>query len=132
MVPGGQTMALLCDTIGASRGQGLKSIGQVFADDSHLNDIGNDLIALVQTATITAQSTDGAAVSLTDALGQPYSGWTLDQANLLQHPAWEAAANGDDRIYGDAGGGSLLVKDGRDLIQGEKGSDTLKGGADCP
>ena len=157
MVPGGQTMALLYDTIDASRGLGLKSITQVFEDDIHLNDIGNYLIALVQTATITGQSTVGAATSLTDAFGQPYSGWTPDQANLLQHLAWEAAsvapgadlaagtvlpqhlagtsaaetvsaANGDDRIYGDAGGDSLLGKGGRDLIQGEKGSDTLKGG----
>ena len=157
MVPGGQTLALLYDTIEADRGQGLTSIGQIFEDDIHLNDIGNYLIALVQTATITGQSTVGAATSLTDPFGLPYSGWTLDQANVLQHLAWEAAAvapgadlapdtvlpqhltgtnaaetlaaaNGDDRIYGDAGGDSLLGKGGRDLIQGEKGSDTLKGG----
>ena len=71
MVPGGQTLALLYDTIEADRGQGLKSIGQIFEDDIHLNDIGNYLIALVQTATITGQSTVGAATSLTDPFGLP-------------------------------------------------------------
>ena len=157
MVPGGQTMALLYDTIEAARGQGLNSIDQIFADDIHLNDIGNYMIALVQSATITGQSTVGADTSLSNQFGQPYSGWTLDQANLLQHLAWEAAAvapgailasgtvlpqhltgttasetlsaaNGDDRVYGNSGSDSLLGKGGRDLIQGEKGADTLKGG----
>jgi serralysin len=94
---------------------------------------------------------------LTDDYGVPCVGRTEDQANLLQHLAWEAAAtasgalllpnaalpivvfgtedaqtlsagSGDDRIYGAGGNDTLLGRGGDDLIQGEQGSYKLRSG----
>ena len=142
IVPGGQAMGLLYDTIAVGRANGITQITQLFTDQIHLNDAGNYLISLVQYAAISGRSPIGLTDRLTGEWGQVYSGWTDDQTILFQHIAWEAAArapgarlvpgtilpqlvlgnsanetltggNGDDRVY------SAL---GNDLITGLNGS----------
>lgn len=158
IVPGGQAMGLLYDTIIAGRGLGLTQITQLFTDQIHLNDAGNYLISLVQYSAITGRSGVGLTDRLTGEWGQPYGGWTADQTILFQHIAWEAAArapgarlapgtvlpqhlrgttanetlsggNGDDRIYASRGADLVSGSNGQDLLAGERGADRVFGGA---
>lgn len=158
IVPGGQAMGLLYDTVTAGRGMGLTQITQLFTDQIHLNDAGNYLISLVQYAAITGRSAVGLTDRLTGEWGQPFGGWTTDQTILFQHIAWEAAArapgarlapgtvlplllrgttanetvtggNGDDRLYASRGADHVYGQNGRDLLAGERGADRLFGGA---
>lgn len=158
IVPGGQAMGLLYDTVTAGRGMGLTQITQLFTDQIHLNDAGNYLISLVQYAAITGSSAVGLTDRLTGEWGQPFGGWTTDQTILFQHIAWEAAArapgarlapgtvlplllrgttanetvtggNGDDRLYASRGADHVYGQNGRDLLAGERGADRLFGGA---
>ncbi|MGL4321784.1 MAG: calcium-binding protein [Paracoccaceae bacterium] len=157
IVPGGQALGLLYDTIQKANGLGLTSITQVFSDQIHLNDAGNYLISLVQYSAIAGRSGVGLTDNLTTVWGQPYTGWTTDQTILFQHIAWEAAArapgarlalgtvlpllvngsnasetrsggNGDDRVYGNSGADSLNGLNGHDLISGGRGNDRVLGG----
>ena len=158
IVPGGQAMGLLYDSIAAGRGLGLTDIRQLFTDTIHPNDAGNYLISLVQYAAITGRSAVGLTGSLTGEWGQPYTGWTAEQTVLFQHIAWEAAARapgarlasgtvlpqlllgtagndaltggtGDDRLYGANGNDVLTGGKGHDLMAGERGNDQLTGAA---
>ncbi len=158
IVPGGQAMGLLYDSIAAGRGLGLTDIRQLFTDTIHPNDAGNYLISLVQYAAITGRSAVGLTGSLMGEWGQPYTGWTAEQTVLFQHIAWEAAARapgarlasgtalpqlllgtagndaltggtGDDRLYGANGNDVLTGGKGHDLMAGERGNDRLTGAA---
>lgn len=157
LVPGGQAMGRLHDTIVAGQGMGLTSIQQVFVDNIHLNDTGNWLIALVQYSAITGRSAVDHSLRVADQFGQAYIGWTDAQAVLMQHVAWEAVAltprmmlasgqvrpvlqmggsaderlnggNGDDRLYGGAGNDRLGGGTGHDLMAGGAGNDQIEGG----
>lgn len=157
IVPGGQAMALMYDTVVAGRAHGITNITQLFSDQIHLNDSGNYLISMVQYAAISGRSPIGLTDKLTGEWGQAYTGWTTDQTILFQHIAWEAAANalgarlvagtvlpllriggsgkdsltggnGDDRIYGNRGNDTIIGSDGHDLLAGERGHDRIYGG----
>ena len=156
LVPGGQAMGRLYDSIVAGQGMGLRSIKDVFIDNIHLNDTGNWLISLVQFSAITGRSAVGQALRVTDQLDQSYNGWSDAQSVLLQHVAWEAVAltsgmplaagqvrpvlrmgtavadnlsggNGDDRLYGGNGNDRLCGGSGQDLMAGGTGNDRLDG-----
>lgn len=158
LVPGGQAMARLYDTIADHHGLGLTSIRQLFLDQIHLNETGSYLIALVQFSAITKQSAVGLTSHLKGEWGQTYGGWTAQQTNLLQHVAWESVAlnsgaalpagvtaprlvrgnstaqtlttgDGDDRIYGRAGNDRIFGGKGHDLLDGGAGTDRSEGGA---
>ena len=157
IVPGGQAMGLLYDTIAVGRANGITQITQLFTDQIHLNDAGNYLISLVQYAAISGRSPIGLTDRLTGEWGQVYSGWTDDQTILFQHIAWEAAArapgarlvpgtilpqlvlgnsanetltggNGDDRVYSALGNDLITGLNGHDLLAGERGHDRIYGG----
>lgn len=159
IVPGGQALGLLHDSIIAGNGLGLTSITQLFSDQIHLTNAGNYLISLVQYSAITGRSGVGLTDDLTTQWGQAYTGWTTDQTILFQHIAWEAAArapgarlapgtvlpqlvqgssaadnrsggNGDDRAYGYGGADRLTGLNGHDLLSGGRGNDRIFGGAD--
>lgn len=156
ILPAGQAMARLYDTIALGNGAGLTSIRQVFADLIHLNNIGNHFIALVQFSGITRSSGVGLTDHFTGQFGQTYAGWTEQQTNLFQHVAWEAVAlapgaklasgqilprlllgsgrvesltagAGDDRVYGGAGNDVLNGGLGKDLLEGGLGNDKIFG-----
>ncbi|WP_226341275.1 calcium-binding protein [Gemmobacter serpentinus] len=157
LVPGGQAMGRLYDTISAGHGAGFASIKDVFIDNIHLNDTGNWLISLVQFSAITGRSAVGQALRVSDQWGQTYGGWSDAQSILLQHVAWEAVAltpgmglaagqvrptlrmggnghdtlttgSGDDRLYGGSGNDRLNGGAGQDLMSGGNGRDRLDGG----
>ncbi len=156
MVPAGQAMARLYDTIATGDGAGLWNIRSLFADNIHLNDMGNYFIALTQYSSITGRNVVGLSQSFSNEWGQAYSGWTLEQERLFQHVAWEAAAlapgailntrfilptlvigtggndyqiagSGEDRLYGGLGNDTLGGGKGNDLITGGAGNDMLYG-----
>ncbi len=141
LLPAGQAMAELYDTIALGQGVGLTSIHQIFVDNIHPSVAGFYFLTMVQYAAITHSSPVGLTSAVTNIYGQRYTGWTPEQANLFQHIAWEEVAPagpnapilrrgtsanetlsggiGDDRIYGG---------DGRNLLQGGAGSDLITGG----
>lgn len=156
LLPAGQAMARLYDTIAQGNGAGLTSIKQLFADTIHLNDIGNHFIALVQFSGITRSSGVGLTDTFTGQFGQSYGGWTEHQTKLFQHVAWEAVARapgavlasgqvmprlvlgggaaetltasaGDDRVYGGAGNDVINGGLGKDLLEGGLGNDKIFG-----
>lgn len=151
LLPAGTAMAELYDTIALGQGAGLTSIHQIFVDNIHPSVAGFYFLTMVQYAAITHASPVGLTSAVTNIYGQPYTGWTAEQANLFQHIAWEAVApagpnapllkrgtsadetlsggTGDDRIYGGDGNNRLLGGIGRDLITGGIHQDTIYGGS---
>jgi hypothetical protein len=93
VIPGGQALAALHDAIQAGNGGGLGSIGDVFADDIHLNNTGWYYIACVMYATLYARSPEG----LTNAIEGEYGGnlMTLSPAlaQRLQELAWQTVSS---------------------------------------
>lgn len=89
VIPGGQAMARLYDSIVAGVVPGITSINQLFSDDIHLTNIGNYFIACVMYGVIHKASPLGLPNQLTDPWGAPYTTYpTQAQAAKLQQIAW--------------------------------------------
>lgn len=149
LLAAGTAMAELYDTIALGQGEGLTSIHQIFVDNIHPNNAGFYFITMAHYAAITHASPVGLTSNVSNPWGAPYTGWTLAQANLFQHIAWEATApagpnaprllrgtaaaetltggTGDDRIYGGDGLNKLYGGAGRDLLTGGIHDDTIAG-----
>lgn len=98
IIPGGQGMARLYDTIAAGKFVGYDSFLQLFTDNIHLNLIGNYFMACIMYAVIFKSSPEGLEHQLMDMYGQPYTLTpTLDQAKILQKIAWETACDHGER-----------------------------------
>jgi hypothetical protein len=94
IIPGGQGLALLYDSINAGKLSGISHIQQLFSDDIHLNNIGNYFIACIMYSVLHAQSPLGLPNQLTDSYGVPYSQFPSNtQAATLQNTAWQIVCN---------------------------------------
>lgn len=90
IIPGGQALARLYDSIMANGVPGITSINQLFLDDIHLTNIGNYFIACLMYGVIHKESPVGLPAQLTDEWGVPYAVYpTNAQALVLQQIAWE-------------------------------------------
>ncbi|MGL6211958.1 MAG: calcium-binding protein [Paracoccaceae bacterium] len=156
LLPAGQAMGRLYDTIARGDGMGLTSIRDVFSDNIHLKESGNYLTSLVHYSAIAGLSGIGLPSVVYNPFGIAYTGWTDAQARLFQHLAWEAVAltpgarqidpellpalildgpgndtqtggTGDDRIYGGIGADRQLGGAGSDLIDGGGDNDFQAG-----
>ncbi len=95
LVPGGQALAKLTDSINSGYVTELSSISDVFSDTIHLNDTGWYFIACVQYATIYGESPVGASARIKNKWGKlydiPYSNTSL--ITKLQEIAWETVSS---------------------------------------
>lgn len=90
IIPAGQALARLNDSIDANKVPGITTINQLFSDDIHLTNIGNYFVACVMYGVIHKESPVGLPNQLTDEWGTPYAVYpTISQANMLQKIAWE-------------------------------------------
>ena len=90
LIPAGQAMARLYDEIEAKRMLELDDIGQLFADDIHLNDLGHYFVAMVQYGAITGQDPLGLPNMFNDRWGKQFDAPSAETARALQRVAWEA------------------------------------------
>lgn len=89
LVPGGQALAMLSDSIDAGKLSGLTNIRNLFSDDIHLDARGNYFIACVMYAIIHQRSPEGLPFELTNPWGGPYKEYpTRQQALAMQRIAW--------------------------------------------
>lgn len=79
MIPGPELMAAIYDEIAAGTAPGLTDIADLFADDIHLNDLGNYYIALAHFAVIYGRDPRGM---------QNFGGATPEQARWMQDLVW--------------------------------------------
>jgi hypothetical protein len=93
LVPAGQAMAALYDSIAIGTVPTLSSINQIFSDNIHLTDIGNYYIACVMYATIYQQSPEGLINQTTDIWGGNFNAPSTALATKLQQTAWTAVCN---------------------------------------
>lgn len=87
MIPGPLIMAAAHDDILASKAPGLGSLSDLFADDIHLNDRGNYLIALAHFAVIYNKDPRGLPANI-----PPRSGPDQAQAAWMQELVWRVLA----------------------------------------
>lgn len=90
MIPGHRLMMRIHDDIAAGRAPGLGSIGNIFADDIHLNDIGQYAITCLVYAVIYQRN----PVELPARLA-PADRLSPQQARYFQSIAWEIATSYD-------------------------------------
>lgn len=135
LVPAGAAMAALHDAIVAGQLAGFTSIRQFFADDIHLNDLGNYYLTMVQYATLVQQSPVGLSGQTTNTWAA-YPTVPAGLAAALQSIAWSAVSaepsaglGGDDptEILGTAGADLLNGSEIDETIDGAGGNDTLFG-----
>lgn len=95
VIPAGQAMAMLFDSIEAGKIDGYTSISQFFSDDIHLNDLGNYYVACVQFATIFKQSPVGAISNVKNQYDVSYNIPHTNTALMkkLQEMAWNVVCN---------------------------------------
>lgn len=102
LIPGGQAMARLNDSIVAGGVPGISDIRAFFDDDIHMNDTGNYFIACVQFATIYGVSPVGAEANIANEWGAdyeiPFGNTALIQK--LQEIAWEEVTNNPETGVG--------------------------------
>ncbi len=122
LIPGGQAMARLNDSIVAGAVPGITDIRSFFDDDIHMNDTGNYFIACVQFATIYGVSPVGANAHLQNEWSGdyeiPYGNTALIEK--LQEIAWEEVVNNPETGVGLPTGfetmptvGELMKKTGK-------------------
>lgn len=90
LIPAGQALGRLHDEIEAGRIDGLSAIGDLFADDIHLNDRGHYFVAMVQYAVLTGQSPLGLPTAFKNRFGKAFDTPDPDLAREMQRVAWEA------------------------------------------
>lgn len=93
LIPGGQGLAMLYDSIQANVIPGITSISQLFADDIHLNDVGRYFIACVHFATLHKISPVGLPNQLYSQWGNPFTPPTVAQAAKFQQIAWKVVTD---------------------------------------
>ena len=90
MIPGHRLMMRIHDDIAAGRAPGLASIGKIFADDIHLNDVGQYAITCLVYAVIYQRN----PAELPDQL-TPKDRLSPDQARYFKSIAWDIATSYD-------------------------------------
>ncbi len=94
VIPGGQALGRLADSIQSGSVPGLTSILDLFVDESHLDARGNYMIACVMYAVIHGTSPVGLPNQLTDQYGNLYTVYpTLVQAEIMQEVAWRTVCD---------------------------------------
>ena len=95
VIPAGQAMANLYDSIQAGKIDGYTNISEFFSDDIHPNDLGNYYVACVQFATIFKQSPVGALTNVKNQYGVSYNIPHTNTALMkkLQEMAWNTVCN---------------------------------------
>ncbi|MFM2385725.1 MAG: hypothetical protein RL660_482 [Bacteroidota bacterium] len=94
VIPAGQALARLSDSIDAGKVAGLDSIEQLFTDDIHLSNSGNYFIACVMFSVIHGISPANLPNQLTDEWGSLYSSYpTVSQAQKMQQIAFETVCD---------------------------------------
>lgn len=88
LAPAGQALAMLFDSIAAGNAAGAGNILDFFADDIHLNDKGNYLVACVMYALIHGQTPEGLPSQLYNVWGGAFDAPSPALAALLQRIAW--------------------------------------------
>ncbi len=91
LIPGGQGLARLHDSIAVGRVPGLADISDLFSDDIHLNDAGKYFIACIHFAMLHGISPEGLPAQLSNMWGVPFQAPTADQAAYFQALAWRVA-----------------------------------------
>ncbi|MCC6458999.1 MAG: hypothetical protein IT260_00920 [Saprospiraceae bacterium] len=89
LVPAGQALAMLYDSIAAGKAAGETSILDFFVDNIHLNDKGNYFIACVMFAVIHGVSPEGLPHQLYLGTGGAYDAPSPAVAAVLQRLAWQ-------------------------------------------
>lgn len=92
LIPAGQGLAALYDSIQAQVIPGISTINQLFSDDIHMNDIGRYFIACIHFAMIHGVSPEGLTNQLTNMWGVPYTAPTPVQAAKFQQIAWRVVS----------------------------------------
>lgn len=87
MIPGHRLMMRLYDDIAAGQAPGLTSIGEVFDDDIHVNDLGRYAVTCLVYAVIYQRD----PAELPDRLAVPEDTLTPEQARYFKKIAWEVA-----------------------------------------
>jgi hypothetical protein len=90
LIPAGQAMGRLADSIRAGALPGIGDIKEMFSDDIHPNGKGIYFIAMVQLAVITGKSPEGLPPKVTRTWSSRDAVLTEEQARVLQQVAWEA------------------------------------------
>ena len=89
LIPAGQAMAALVREIEARGGVGnIRDRNDLFADQIHLNDIGNYFVALVHYAVLYGSSPEGLPHELLRADGTAATAPSAEAARLMQDVAW--------------------------------------------
>jgi hypothetical protein len=92
LIPAGQALAALVREIEARGGVGpVKDRNDLFLDDIHLNDLGNQFVALVHYAVLYQKSPVGLPHVLLRGDGTPADAPGPELALLMQEMAWSAA-----------------------------------------
>ncbi|MGV8952902.1 MAG: hypothetical protein ACOH2M_17525 [Cypionkella sp.] len=90
LIPAGQAMGRLADTIRAGKLPGITDIKEMFTDDIHPNGKGLYFVAMVQLAVITGKTPEGLPPKVTRAWTSRDAVLTNEQAQVMQRVAWEA------------------------------------------
>ncbi|MBX3044403.1 MAG: T9SS type A sorting domain-containing protein [Candidatus Kapabacteria bacterium] len=93
LIPAGQALAVLHDSIQAGAITGINSINDLFSDDIHLNDIGKYFVACVHFSMIHGVSPEGLTNQLNNMWGLSYLPPSIEQALAFQKIAWDVANN---------------------------------------
>jgi len=89
IIPVGQALGRLSDSIDANLVPGINSINELFLDDIHLTTTGNYFIACVMYGVLHKESPEGLPNQLTDEWGILYPDYpTPVQAGVFQRIAW--------------------------------------------
>lgn len=89
LIPGGQALGRLSDSIEAGRIPGISHISQLFSDDIHLTEQGAYFMACVHFATLHKKSPQGLPRQLYSMWGRAFDAPTQIQAEKYQQIAWE-------------------------------------------
>lgn len=92
LIPGGQAMAALYDSIQAGNVPGISAIHQLFSDDIHLTDVGKYFVGCVHFATLYGTSPVGLPAQLQSMWGGAFDPPTPEQALVFQRIAWQVAS----------------------------------------
>jgi hypothetical protein len=136
LVPAGTALRELVLLMESGQVPGLTNRSQLFADDIHMNDLGNYFIACVMYAAIYRESPEGLRFQTTNVWGGNFTSPNADAAAIMQQVAWQVVSTDVDSGYcpdGDGGtGGGDGGTDGGDggTGGGDGGTDGGDGGTD--
>ncbi|MFT5355591.1 MAG: hypothetical protein ACI9KE_002810 [Polyangiales bacterium] len=92
IIPGGQAMGALVDSIRAGDVPGVSDEGALFVDDIHLTPLGWYFIACVHYATIYQRSPVGVPVETIDRFENPFTAPPAAAAAVMQQIAWDVVS----------------------------------------